>query len=303
MNNFYVYAHYKPDGNIFYVGKGYSNRAWSSKSRNNFWHNTVKKHGEYHVVLLYENLSEKEAFRLEQEEIDFWGRRINGGFLINLTDGGEGKRGYKFTESQLHTARIAAHRRMQNPVWQANIKAAREKMYKDPKWKVSNKAAREKMYKDPKWKANHQASMQTLEWKANSKAAGKKLSQDPTWRAKNKAAMQKLSQDPTWIANNKAAREKLLQDPTWRAKNKAAMQKLHQDPKWKANVKAAGERCKKEYSFVSPEGIIHHVRGLDEFCQLYGLAQSALSAVHAAKRPHHKGWTKYIPPDDNHLLN
>lgn len=48
----YVYAHYTSDTNeLFYIGKGSKNRAWSTK-RNKYWKRIVKKHGLNVQILL-----------------------------------------------------------------------------------------------------------------------------------------------------------------------------------------------------------------------------------------------------------
>ena len=49
MENYYVYVHKKPDGKIFYVGKGKNKRAWSISDRNNLWKKIVSKYGKYTV--------------------------------------------------------------------------------------------------------------------------------------------------------------------------------------------------------------------------------------------------------------
>ena len=61
----------------------------------------------------------------------------------------------------------------------------------------------------------------------------------------------------------------------------------------------------KEYSFIAPDGTIHHIRGLADFCELHGLNNGNMSRVHSgnAIAKSHKGWRKYIPPDNNHLIN
>jgi hypothetical protein len=234
MNNFYVYAHYKPDGNIFYVGKGRGNRAWIPYKRSNFWYKTVHKHG-YEVVLLYENLSEEDAFKLEQEEIAFWGRRNNPdnfGFLINLTDGGEGPIGYKFTQEQLN-----------------NIDC-----------KQRSESAIKTM------------SSQDMRNRISTKMMGNINGVDVWKNEERKTAMAKL-------------RTLQWQDEEYR----------------KRNLRARTPR--KNYSFVAPDGSVHHVRGRKELCNTYMLDQKAMSDVHNGKIKSHKGWKKYIPPDDTYLLN
>ena len=39
-----TYAHYKPDGTMFYIGKGSISRAYSKAGRNVVWKRTVEKH-------------------------------------------------------------------------------------------------------------------------------------------------------------------------------------------------------------------------------------------------------------------
>jgi len=67
--NFYIYGHYRNDtGELFYIGKGTSKRAWSKHGRNSYWHNIVKKH-DYFVEILHDDLSEEKAFSKEKELI------------------------------------------------------------------------------------------------------------------------------------------------------------------------------------------------------------------------------------------
>jgi len=62
----YVYAHLDSAGNIFYVGTGVENRAWS-KDRHPLWWRYVEKHlnGNYRVQILKDDLSAEEAEELE----------------------------------------------------------------------------------------------------------------------------------------------------------------------------------------------------------------------------------------------
>ncbi len=66
MNRFYVYTHSKLNTNeVFYIGKGSGNRAWSKSGRNNYWHNITNKYN-YKVKILIKNLSEDEALLYER---------------------------------------------------------------------------------------------------------------------------------------------------------------------------------------------------------------------------------------------
>lgn len=100
MNKFYVYVHRRlSDNKPFYVGKGSGKRAWqfTGKSRNSYWHRVVNKHG-VSVEIVFDNLTEEESFQCEKDtilEFSYFGYP-----LTNLTSGGEGSSGIKFTDKQ-----------------------------------------------------------------------------------------------------------------------------------------------------------------------------------------------------------
>lgn len=99
MENIQLYMHVNPDNNqAFYIGIGEAGRAYSTRSRNQHWRNIANKHG-FNVIIIHENLSWQNACELEQELIDYIGRRnIKTGILVNLTGGGEGTKGLRWTE-------------------------------------------------------------------------------------------------------------------------------------------------------------------------------------------------------------
>lgn len=111
---FYVYEHWRQDtGEVFYVGKGHGNRAWSLSKRKLHHRNIVAKLRrlgfEPHIVLFASGLSEPDALRIECERIAFW--RERGVRLVNLTDGGEGVCGYvPSVETRLKLAQGAKNR-------------------------------------------------------------------------------------------------------------------------------------------------------------------------------------------------
>jgi|Laugresbdmm110sd_1035091.scaffolds.fasta_scaffold69777_2 hypothetical protein len=100
MNEYYVYTHLNPNTKeVFYVGIGKGNRAWNQwAGRNKFWENYVNKHG-FEVELISENLTRKQAEKIEINLIAELGRRQidNGGTLVNRSSGGEGSIGYTHT--------------------------------------------------------------------------------------------------------------------------------------------------------------------------------------------------------------
>lgn len=96
MEDTVVYRHRTLDTHeVFYVGIGSLKRAYEKgiKRRSIFWNRVVDKHN-YYVEILKTNLCWEEACELEQLLIEEYGRRDLGtGYLVNMTNGGEGTRG------------------------------------------------------------------------------------------------------------------------------------------------------------------------------------------------------------------
>ena len=78
-NDYYVYHHIDEAGNIFYVGKGRKNRAYSKKGRNGKWEEYVLN-TKFTVTFLAENLSYAQAEDLEIIELE---NHFCNGFLTN----------------------------------------------------------------------------------------------------------------------------------------------------------------------------------------------------------------------------
>lgn len=100
---FYTYAHYKPEGGLFYIGKGNGRRAYDMNMRNKYWKNIVAKYGSPIVEILANWKTEEEALRHEKLLISSF--KDMGFKLANLTDGGEGVSGYKHNEFALQKMR------------------------------------------------------------------------------------------------------------------------------------------------------------------------------------------------------
>jgi hypothetical protein len=123
---FYVYILRRPDNHDpfyvwlsqpFYIGKGFDKRIIQHrdytikylKSGNECYVENLRKTNiiiylwknliDFEEEILFDNLTEQEAFEIENKMILFYGRENNGtGILANMTDGGEGCSGYKHTE-------------------------------------------------------------------------------------------------------------------------------------------------------------------------------------------------------------
>lgn len=102
----YLYEELSFDFQPIYIGKGNKNRPQAHfaryKSTNTRFYSKMKaiiKDGfSPNFFILKENLSEADAFLLEVKYIKLIGRIENGGTLTNLSDGGEGQSGFKFSK-------------------------------------------------------------------------------------------------------------------------------------------------------------------------------------------------------------
>ena len=101
-NKAYVYTHKRLDKNcIFYVGIGSSanqKRAYETHKRNDYWLR-VKNITEIEVEVLFEDLTWEVANYYEKYLIAVYGRKNKGtGDLVNMTDGGDGVKGWVISE-------------------------------------------------------------------------------------------------------------------------------------------------------------------------------------------------------------
>ena len=113
-NNYYVYLHTFSNGKK-YVGK--DSRSTDFRNRSTYWKRVFCKYGEPEIQVIEGDLSEAEAFELEEfviaEMIDS-GYELRG-TLINLSLGGEGASGHVHSEEDKKLIGEAAKRNWEDP--------------------------------------------------------------------------------------------------------------------------------------------------------------------------------------------
>ncbi len=129
-NLYYVYCHYRKDnGKPFYIGRGKHpknattlkslyNRAFNTQKRGSYWNSVVSKYG-YTIEILLDNLTLEEANKKEEEFISLYGRKSEGGALVNLTIGGDGNRGYPTsleTKAKLSKPQLSFDQKLQRDI-------------------------------------------------------------------------------------------------------------------------------------------------------------------------------------------
>jgi hypothetical protein len=102
---FCTYAHYKPDGGLFYIGKGKIRRSRQIDGRNSHWADIVNKHGNPKVEVLAKWETEQESYDHEKFLISCF--KDMGFVLANKTNGGGGTSGYKHTDESRQKNRLA----------------------------------------------------------------------------------------------------------------------------------------------------------------------------------------------------
>lgn len=159
---FYVYEHWRPDTGLpFYVGKGRGNRADFFNKKRNKWHRRIvaklKSLGMRHEVRkIFTGLDEEMAFTLEKSQISYW--RTRGIELVNLTPGGDGSGGYKWTDEQ----RARLRESFSDPGYRAQMSVAVKEAMARPEVKAKHSAAVKAAMATPEAKKNMKAAQALL---------------------------------------------------------------------------------------------------------------------------------------------
>lgn len=179
---FCTYSHHKPDGTLFYIGKGSLKRAHAKDNRNPHWKNIVAKHG-YKVKVLAQWLTEAEA--LEHEKFLISCFRDMGFTLANITSGGEGVSGHKHSNES-----------------KAKMSAFQKVFQNTEKMRLTHQMCGD-MAKLPERRAAHSALI-------------KQQMSSPENRERSRAGALKLASDPFFIATQRERALKRMQDPKFR---------------------------------------------------------------------------------------
>lgn len=282
---FYVYGHYRADtGEIFYIGKGTGRRAWIFSKRNAYWKNIANKHG-VEVKILYDNLTEQDAFSTENRLIT----EIGLDNLSNLAEGGKGLTSdavKRFIHDPIVRQKHLVS--MRTPEMREQLSQNALKNWQNPAYRKKRTDISRALAQDPEWKQ---------------KAADGyiKRSQNMEWKARCKDAAQRKAQDPEWKRKNAEANRNKAHDPEIRKKWKETFAQTAADPAYRKKMSDLKDHQKKEFTLISPIGEIVHVRGLAAFAKEHGLSKSSLGDVVNGRKHHHscKGWKLYNPDNIN----
>lgn len=107
-NRFYTYAYLRKDRTPYYIGKGTRYRLFEDNGK------PCPVPSKDRILILKNNLTEDEAFKHETYMINVFGRKIDGGILLNKTFGGEGASGRIVSEEVREKIRLSLLGRKQS---------------------------------------------------------------------------------------------------------------------------------------------------------------------------------------------
>lgn len=138
-NNWYLYRHLKPCGEVFYIGIGKAKnfkRAYDKRQRSDWWNSVVNKYPNYEIQILTTNLSKEEVTELEKVLIS-WYKRADccGGTLVNMTDGGDGVFGRICSNETREKMSTSAKKIIKTKEWCENISKGKQNISEETKKK------------------------------------------------------------------------------------------------------------------------------------------------------------------------
>lgn len=153
---FYVYVHIRLDNNtVFYVGKGHGNRAYNLSRGKGTHHDNICKACGCKVVIIKDNLTENQAFKLENKMIEYYVHMLSYGIniegyddydhelphLTNMTFGGEGPSGIipwnKGKKGLFHHSEEAKQRISESEKGKKRSEETKQRMSESHKGKVA----------------------------------------------------------------------------------------------------------------------------------------------------------------------
>jgi hypothetical protein len=208
QKQFYVYIHARPDGSIFYVGKGLKERANSTVRKYNPHHTSIiKKYGKENIIIRKLPCeSEQHAFNLEVQMIAIL-RRM-GVKLTNATNGGDGVSGYTPTQKE-------------NLKRSASIKAVRSSKESKEKSSISQTLRRKNQADRAKTSNTLKATLSSPEQRLKKSVAAKLASESPEARLKKSLASKEIWKNEEYRTQQSSMTKALWADPEWRERTLA----------------------------------------------------------------------------------
>ena len=237
---FFVYVDFRGDDRKpFYVGKGITKRI-KNLERNPLHTNIKKKHGIIREVV-FETHSEQESFEKEIQLIQELQTHIdhgNGG--ANLTLGGDGTSGYKFTIEQKEKMGESLKKLCEDPEQRKKISESVKKQWENSEHKKKMSETSKKMWENPEHRKKISESVkkqwENPEHREKMSESSKKIWEDPECREKISESSKKMWEDPVFKEKMSESHKKKWENPEYKEKISKSQKKLWEDPEYRAKV-------------------------------------------------------------------
>ncbi len=273
IGKFYVYVMYRPDTGLpFYVGKGRGKRVFmhemdTSANRvvNDHKHNIIlmlNRTGlsvDYEIAAFFDD--EDAAFKYEKVLIEILGRKVNGGILVNLIEGGTGLNG--LTDESV----------------QKRVSSWKETYHSSPGWQVKMRDNARKVLANPDIAAKRVAAQSKFLHSDENFDNLRRLAVDPECRAKVVAGVKAFHADPVKSAEFSEGCRAKWSAPEKRKEFGDRMRAHFADP----TNKAAHVEKRKAYFAEDPSRIAKTVAAMHEACR-------TPEAVNAQKESRARTW-------------
>jgi len=231
---YYVYMYLRTNGTPYYVGKGTGDRAYSKNRK-------FKPPKDLSRITFHaQNLTEEEAFAIEIELIQKYGRVDNDtGILRNLTDGGEGISGWIPSEEHIAKLSALAKEVLNRPEVRAKLSASTKEAMNRPEVRAKKSAAAKELNNIPEVKKKFVERMTRPEVKEKRREAINR----PEVRAKMSASAKEAMTRPEVRAKKSAAIKEAMNRPEVRAKKSASAKEAMNRPEVKEKYRAAAKEA------------------------------------------------------------
>ena len=277
---FFVYVDFREDdGKPFYVGKGVEKRA-KDLHRNPLHTNIKNKHGMVRKIV-FEAQSEQEAFQKEIELIQELKTHIDfdeGG--ANLTLGGEGSSGYKFTDELKKQRSEIVKKLWEDPEYREKM----SEMKKDPVYREKMKERNKKAWENPEYRKkrneSHRKTCEDPEHKKIRSETSKKMWEDPENREKMSETIKKTWENPEYrekmkeIHDSHEFKKKTSESGKKKWENpefKEKMKEIHDSHEHKKKLSESGKR-----KWEDPEFRAKHLEACKKAWEIRRLKISSL---------------------------
>jgi Uncharacterized protein conserved in bacteria len=241
---FYVYTLARPDGSIFYVGKGSGRRVRTHEDEARYGRcqcrrcRTIQKiwkaGGEVQRTIIFTTDDEVEAYAYEAETI----AQFKPGVLCNLTSGGDGmsdpspETRARLRESCKAVWDVPGYREkmlaiLQSPGYRERVRNTVIALQSDPAHRENLRAKQKANWEDPDYRARQSAAMAEGQRKPEARArmrAGRKARPpvSPETRDRMSAGIKAAYASPESFARKSAATKANWEDPDYRARQTAS---------------------------------------------------------------------------------